>query len=260
AHRSCAAGGVHGRGRPVQGLIRSKKRFTVSSQPLARGLCLSPPALVDSSKRRSSSFCSSVRETGVSTTTRAYRSPWRRSRTVVTPLLRSRKTFPDCVPGGILSETCPSSVGRSTSPPRATVAKLTGTSQERSAPLRVNSLWGLTRISTYRSPGGPPFRPASPSPARRIRSPSSTPGGILTDSFLTLATRPRPWHLPQGVVMTVPAPLHAGQVCWMEKNPCCIRTWPTPPQVAHETGSVPGSAPLPLQVSQVTCVGTSMVT
>ena len=32
--------------------------------------------------------------------------------------------------------------------------------------------------------------------------------------------------------MIVPAPLQAGQVCWIEKKPCCMRTWPAPPQVA----------------------------
>src|SRR2546421_2226917 len=37
--------------------------------------------------------------------------------------------------------------------------------------------------STYRSPGGPPLRPASPSPASRTRSPLSTPAGTFTESL-----------------------------------------------------------------------------
>ena len=36
----------------------------------------------------------------------------------------------------------------------------------------------------------------------------------------------------------------------MEKNPCCIRTWPTPRQVGQVVGLVPGLAPLPAQVAQ----------
>ena len=34
----------------------------------------------------------------------------------------------------------------------------------------------------YKSPAVPPFLPASPSPATRIRVPSSTPAGIFTDN------------------------------------------------------------------------------
>ena len=50
--------------------------------------------------------------------------------------------------------------------------------------------------------------------------------------------------------MMVPAPLHAGQVCWIEKKPCCMRTWPAPPQVPQAVGEVPGLAPLPPQLPQ----------
>ena len=54
---------------------------------------------------------------------------------------------------------------------------------------------------------------------------------------------------------TLPAPWHLGQVCWMEKKPWAMRTWPAPSQVLQVTGFVPGRAPEPLQVSQFTCVG-----
>ena len=37
-----------------------------------------------------------------------------------------------------------------------------------------------TRVTTNRSPGGPPRGPSSPLPATRIRVPSRTPGGTLT--------------------------------------------------------------------------------
>ncbi len=45
----------------------------------------------------------------------------------------------------------------------------------------------------------------------------------------------------------------------MEKNPCCMRTWPWPPQVAQLTGLVPGVAPLPEQSAHCTLVGTRIL-
>ena len=39
---------------------------------------------------------------------------------------------------------------------------------------------GVTRVTTYRSPGGPPRGPSSPLPATRILLPSRTPGGTFT--------------------------------------------------------------------------------
>ncbi len=52
--------------------------------------------------------------------------------------------------------------------------------------------------------------------------------------------------------MTLPSPRQVGQVCCTEKKPCCIRTCPIPPQVEQVVGLVPGLAPLPPQVSQLT--------
>ena len=45
----------------------------------------------------------------------------------------------------------------------------------------------------------------------------------------------------------------------MEKKPCWMRTWPWPWQVGQPTGSVPGLAPLPWQVSQASRVGMRML-
>ena len=59
--------------------------------------------------------------------------------------------------------------------------------------------------------------------------------------------------------MTLPLPWHFGQVCWMLKKPCCMRTWPWPAQVVQVTGWVPGLAPLPWQVSHLSQLGTRMV-
>ena len=56
---------------------------------------------------------------------------------------------------------------------------LTGTTQCRSSPSRSNSSCFLSRISMYRSPGGPPLVPGSPLPVLRMRMPSSMPAGIL---------------------------------------------------------------------------------
>jgi hypothetical protein len=36
--------------------------------------------------------------------------------------------------------------------------------------------------------------------------------------------------------MILPLPWHFGQVCWIEKKPCCMRTWPWPAQVVQVIG------------------------
>ena len=66
---------VAGYGNPNHEPRLSKKRLTVPNQLSARGLCLSPPEWTDASNFSSSSFCSAVRFTGVSTATSANRSP-----------------------------------------------------------------------------------------------------------------------------------------------------------------------------------------
>ena len=63
------------------------------------------------------------------------------------------------------------------------------------------------------------------------------PTFVHTLAFILITAailRPWPRQLPQGSVMTRPLPRHLGQVCWTWKKPCCMRTWPTPPQVPHE--------------------------
>ena len=56
--------------------------------------------------------------------------------------------------------------------------------------------------------------------------------------------------------MIRPVPLQLEQVCSTEKKPWARRTRPLPRQVGQVVGWVPGSAPLPLHVSQVIEVGT----
>jgi hypothetical protein len=55
--------------------------------------------------------------------------------------------------------------------------------------------------------------------------------------------------------MSLPLPWQVGQVCWMLKKPWRICTVPAPWQLVQVIGLVPGFAPLPLQVSQVSYDG-----
>ena len=91
-----------------------------------------------------------------------------------------RSSLPSCEPAGTLSWTGPSGVGTSTLAPSAASAYVTGTSITRSSPRRSYSFEGVTRVTTYRSPAGPPFSPGSPLPFSLIRVPSLTPAGIFT--------------------------------------------------------------------------------
>ena len=85
-----------------------------------------------------------------------------------------------------------------------------------------------------------------------MRVPSSTPGGMLTESVRSLVTRPEPWQLLHGSSMISPRPWQVGQVRSMVKKPWLARTLPWPPQVGQVVGLVPALAPVPLHVSQET--------
>ena len=56
---------------------------------------------------------------------------------------------------------------------------------------------------------------------------------------------PRPRHPWQGVPIDWPAPEQAGHTCENEKGPWFTATCPDPPQVAHRSTGVPGSAATP---------------
>ncbi len=92
-----------------------------------------------------------------------------------------------------------------------------------------------------------------------MRMPLSIPAGIFTSSVLLRLMRPAPEHAGHGSGTILPVPWHFGQVCWMLKKPCCMRTWPWPPQVEQVTGDVPGFAPEPWQVSHLSQDGTRIV-
>src|SRR6516164_3132754 len=89
-----------------------------------------------------------------------------------------------------------------------------------------------------------------------MRVPSSTPAGILTDKVRSLTTRPEPLQAAHASLMISPRPWQEGQVRSMVKKPWLARTLPAPLQVGQEAGCVPGLAPEPLQLAQVTLEGT----
>src|SRR3984885_6382861 len=110
----------------------------------------------------------------------------------------------------------------------------------------------------YRSPGGPPRTPASPSPASRMRVPSSTPAGIFTDKVRSRVILPEPAHDAHGLSIDWPRPWQFGQVRSSVKKPCAWRTRPAPPHIGQVLGLVPALAPTPEQDSQVTETGISI--
>ena len=89
-----------------------------------------------------------------------------------------------------------------------------------------------------------------------MRVPSSTPGGMLTESVRSRVTRPEPEQVGHGSSITWPRPWQIGQVrSRVKKPPWVWRMRPWPLQCWQVFGLVPALAPLPEQVSQVTEVG-----
>src|SRR5918994_1753220 len=108
------------------------------------------------------------------------------------PPPRKRGTVACLVPPGTRSFFVPCSVGTSTSAPRIASATVIGTSTSKLSPLRLKIGDSLTWQTTYRSPAGPPRRPASPLPGRRIFDPSLTPAGGLARDFFCSRRPPAP--------------------------------------------------------------------
>src|SRR5699024_259504 len=112
-----------------------------------------------------------------------------------------------------------------------------------------------TCTSTSRSPLGPPFFPGSPLSRIRMLWPSSMPAGTDTWIFFGTVTYPLPWQEVHLSLITFPVPLHSGQVCTLRTMPnsdCCVyTTCPSPLHLGQVSGCVPGFAPVPLQVVQV---------
>ena len=82
-------------------------------------------------------------------------------------------------------------------------------------------------------------------------------GGDVDAHFLTVRTAPAPWQVGQGSSITVPEPPQREQGWEIENMP-----WPwlprcrAPRSADTPFGVVPGLAPVPWQVGQVSCVGT----
>ena len=72
----------------------------------------------------------------------------------------------------------------------------------------------------------------------RRRLPGSSPPASCASSPGRRRCR---WRTASGIIL--PLPWQRGQVCWIEKKPCCMRTWPWPWQVGQVCGLVPGLAP-----------------
>src|SRR4051812_22832174 len=218
----------------------------------ARGL--HQPTAFCSSSRSSRSFL--FTRFGTWIRRRASTSPLPEPESFGAPRPLIRRSLPSSEPAGILSDTGPSGVGTSTLPPSAAVGKETVTSTIRSSPRRSYVSEGATRVTTIRSPLGPPFWPASPFPLSRIFVPSLTPGLIFTVNVRRRRSRPEPWHFEHGFSITVPLPRQRGQGCESANRPCDSETTPRPLHSGQMIGAVPGSAPVPPHCEQATVSST----
>ena len=85
--------------------------------------------------------------------------------------------------------------------------------------------------------------------------PLSMPAGTLAWIFRRRRTMPLPRQSLQGSLMILPRPPQREQGAVEAKTPMgvCRRVWttPLPPQSGQVSGEVPGAAPLPRQVSQL---------
>ena len=99
-------------------------------------------------------------------------------------------------------------VGISIVVPRAASTIEIGNSKNKLTSDLLNNSCDLTLINKYKSPLVPPLVPASPLPASLILVPSSTPLGIVTDTFLFVCLLPCPLQSPHGLVISSPLPAH----------------------------------------------------
>src|SRR5581483_11257172 len=218
----------------------------------------SSPRSLDSS--RSSLSCSVSSLVGVSTVTWMTRSPRPFPFRCLTPCPYSGMTCPDWVPGRMSMSAGPSSESTDSVAPNAAATIGIVTVQCRSSPCRSEIACCRWTTSRNRSPGGPPPRPTSPSPASWMCVPSSTPAGMRTLIVRRVRTRPSPSHSGHGRGMTVPKPPQPGHTLVVMTCPRNERvTWltsPRPLQMSQVCGWVPGAVPSPEHVGQTTAVST----
>src|ERR671910_1375080 len=126
----------------------------------------------------------------------------------------------------------------------------------KSSPRRLKTGCSPTRVTTYRSPAGPPLWPALPLPGTRIFIPSFAPAGILTVTCRVLRTLPLPEHVRHGFSTIVPSPPHLTHGSEKAKNPWSRLRTPRPPHSGQVRGAVPGAAPVPRQSPHTSSTGT----
>src|SRR5438093_1236517 len=90
-----------------------------------------------------------------------------------------------------------------------------GTVQTTSRPSRRKNRSGSTWNWTTTSP-----LPFAPWPLRRMRVPSSVPGGTVMIKRFSTRTSPAPWQVPHRVEGTRPLPRHTGHGRLTAKPPC----------------------------------------
>ena len=98
---------------------------------------------------------------------------------------------------------------------------------------------------TYRSPGGPPKRPAPPLFGTLIRWPPSTPAGIRTLTCRARRSVPLPLHVGHGTSICIPVPPQATHG-WLKENiPWFSLITPCPPHTGQTVRRGAGCGPGP---------------
>ena len=94
------------------------------------------------------------------------------------------------------------------------------------------ALAGLIAVAAAGSAGGPPFDPALPLPAMRMRCPSRVPGLMRTSMVSLRGIAPSPPQTLQ-VVRSRPVPPQRGQGTLNFIPPLDCVIWPLPPHCGH---------------------------
>src|SRR3989344_8252548 len=120
-----------------------------------------------------------------------------------------------------------------------------------SSSFRSKISWGVTKISTRRSPLRALYSPASPSPVRRKCCPSWMPAGTFTEIVFVFLTRPCPSHSLHTCCTVSPRPPHMEHGCDFASVPNGVRyrcsILPLPWHVSHDFSPLP---PRPSHFSQ----------
>ena len=129
-----------------------------------------------------------------------------------------------------------------------------------SDPSLLNILSVSTKITAKRSPDGPLFIPAFPSPLKFKWFPVSMPAGTFIFISLLVFVLPFPSHFLQTFLIIFPLPLHFGQVPCVTNVPnivflCCLII-PAPWHWLHVSSPKP---PLPLHSLQFSILVSSTV-